>query len=1485
MQRVGGPQSGAPVDMGKWVGPGGALGRYIVEASNEMLGAYRSSPTLILEHERSEVHTAEGGYADRQILELVQNSADALVDADGDPESRGRVVIRLTDRNLYCADGGTEITPDGVKALLFRHLSPKGKENEIGRFGLGFKAVLGVSDAPEFFSRSGSFRFDRERTAERIREIVPGKARSPALRLADPVEPGAEAAKDETLAEFMTWARNIVRLPLLAGVRERLGKQMRDFPAPFLLFVEQVRSLTLEGHDRDGPVVLEVERDGRDCRLGVNGEKKSWVLFSESLRLTGKAFDSRRRSDGDTALTLSWAFPHDRKERETYRHFWAYFPTRTASLVPGILNAPWKTNEDRQNLLPGDLNGELIESAADLIVKGMMTLRTEEDPSRHLDAFPRRHLLGDSEESERISKCLSSRLRNDPIVPDQEGVLRRIEDLRYPPKAPPEAWERWAECEARPTDWPHPSAARGNRLAKIEHLWLYRRDRLGGTTKWATYRGRPSDTRMPTASQREWLEALFERVSPADSVEPSRAAVQVAALMPRVAAFELGKIVLTASGGRAEADPERVFLPAPGETVQPILPDSFVHPELAGDEVTRAALEKLGIEEPPADVALRVAMREITNRAPGDGAHRNFWLAARESLATGGLRAVTEILGENEFARRHVRFRTASGAWQTADRVLLPGKIVPAGVSDDADVVVDTDYHREEELPLLADLGVVAAPQLRDPSTEWWFASYRSRCVERFRAVCAEEGGGRPRSDYLEFRNPKGPGPLAVLPLLSPESAARYTDALLCFKETYRPWKMRHLSELYSPRAFTPPALKEVERHGRIRTPAGSAPFADALGEPPRNEDALRALLEHPQGERIRKAFQLADVTPEVFGESEPEPLLDCWPGLDRYLAGHRKDLQLTRCDRIVSVGEKECVLSGGDIFLVPTGDEFTDLGRVVEALGVKVAKKTLRRIAERVTTAEVEKRRHTVQAQDTDAARLLVAVGHERLRRLLPGSLVAHLEEGGFGGGLSPGEVAEAAIAVFHAETLWMCRDTLTRLAPPKQWAGSRRAVAFVKSLGFSADWAGERNRKREPYLEVEGRFRLPRLHRYQKDIVRNVLAMLRDGHAKSDARRGMISLPTGSGKTRVAVQAAVRALARNDLGGGVLWVADRDELCEQAVEAWQQVWSAKGAPGTALRISRLWGGQPGPSPTNDPHVVVASIQTLRRRLERYPFLRDFGLVVFDEAHRSLAPSFTSVMAELGLRYRKRADEPYLLGLTATPYRGYNEEETERLVKRYGERRLDRGVFPDDDPESAVKFLQQKEVLAEADQETIEGVAFEMTPEEERELEAQPSWLPEQLEKRIGRDSERTERIVDAFLSRRDTAGPTLIFATSVEHADTVSGILNLRGVRSRAVNGGTNRGTRRRIVEQFRAGEIDVLVNYGVFREGFDAPKTRTIIVARPVYSPNLYFQMIGRGLRGVKNGGNPRCLILNVEDNIVNFDRKLAFSELDWLWAPDA
>ena len=132
---------------------------------------------------------------------------------------------------------------------------------------------------------------------------------------------------------------------------------------------------------------------------------------------------------------------------------------------------------------------------------------------------------------------------------------------------------------------------------------------------------------------------------------------------------------------------------------------------------------------------------------------------------------------------------------------------------------------------------------------------------------------------------------------------------------------------------------------------------------------------------------------------------------------------------------------------------------------------------------------------------------------------------------------------------------------------------------------------------------------------------------------------------------------------------------------------------------------------PANELHIVVATIQTLYARLskqrETYAFLADFALVVCDEAHRSIAPTFTSVMQDIGLTRFRRANEPFLLGLTATPYRGHDQAETARLVHRYGNVRLDAGAFASDNPEHVIRELQGMEVLAYADHATIEGETF----------------------------------------------------------------------------------------------------------------------------------------------------------------------------------
>ena len=81
--------------------------------------------------------------------------------------------------------------------------------------------------------------------------------------------------------------------------------------------------------------------------------------------------------------------------------------------------------------------------------------------------------------------------------------------------------------------------------------------------------------------------------------------------------------------------------------------------------------------------------------------------------------------------------------------------------------------------------------------------------------------------------------------------------------------------------------------------------------------------------------------------------------------------------------------------------------------------------------------------------------------------------------------------------------------------------------------------------------------------------------------------------------------------------------------------------------------------------------------------------------------------MRELGLTRWRRAYEPILIGLTATPYRGHDEEETRRLVRSYGSNRLDSGAFASDEPEDVIRELQEKKILARADQDTIIGGRF----------------------------------------------------------------------------------------------------------------------------------------------------------------------------------
>nr|WP_309398007.1 helicase-related protein [Cerasicoccus maritimus] len=340
------------------------------------------------------------------------------------------------------------------------------------------------------------------------------------------------------------------------------------------------------------------------------------------------------------------------------------------------------------------------------------------------------------------------------------------------------------------------------------------------------------------------------------------------------------------------------------------------------------------------------------------------------------------------------------------------------------------------------------------------------------------------------------------------------------------------------------------------------------------------------------------------------------------------------------------------------------------------------------------------------------------------------------------------------------------------------------------------------------------------------------------------------------------------------VIWIAQTDELCEQAVQAFRQVWLNVGAERTDLRIIRLWGGNRNPAvyEPSKPVVVVASIQTLNSRMgaEQLEWLKEPGLTVIDECHHAITPSYTGLLrwldAETTLNKEYGSIEPVIIGLSATPFRS-DDDESQRLARRF-----DNQWLPVEQADLHAR-LRRQGVLSEVDYQCIDSGVGIRPEEEERLLEL---WdqrdgldferLVEEINQRLAKNPKRNQAIVDYIQQAR--AHSTLFFANSVEHAEEVAARLNLQGVPAAAISGRTPRSSRRYFLDQFQAGEIRVLCNHSVLTTGFDAPKTDIVIISRQVFSPVRYMQMVGRGLRGEANGGTARCLIVTVLDNLGRF-----------------
>lgn len=445
-------------------------------------------------------------------------------------------------------------------------------------------------------------------------------------------------------------------------------------------------------------------------------------------------------------------------------------------------------------------------------------------------------------------------------------------------------------------------------------------------------------------------------------------------------------------------------------------------------------------------------------------------------------------------------------------------------------------------------------------------------------------------------------------------------------------------------------------------------------------------------------------------------------------------------------------------------------------------------------------------------------------------------------------------------------------------QWSvRSEAAQRLLKTLGLEGEYGPQSKKDMiAPTSQVPAS---TKLHPYQFNIKIRALQMLQDSSA-----RVLLHMPTGAGKTRTACELMADFLRQEPPGPAlIVWLAHSEELCQQAVESIERIWSEKGDHDAS--ITRVWGGVERPQTVGNRGFVVASFQSIHSLLKSASDLKLLDsiskhtrMIVVDEAHKAIAPTYDVAISTLSMA----SIPPRIIGLTATPGRGCDEDENRRLNQFFNGNKV--GLCHDDGTmmEDGIGYLQDIGVLARLEREVIKtDLDLDLTDDERRRL-TELMELPEGFLKRLGEQHERNLMIFNRLVELANECRQVIVFACSVAHAELLSDLCTARDIKSRLITGSSSSYDRSEAISEYKDCRINFLINYGVLTTGFDAPNTDTVFITRPTASVVLYSQMIGRAIRGPKNGGNRLAKVIDVIDNIFGMpSENMAYNYFNDVW----
>ena len=304
------------------------------------------------------------------------------------------------------------------------------------------------------------------------------------------------------------------------------------------------------------------------------------------------------------------------------------------------------------------------------------------------------------------------------------------------------------------------------------------------------------------------------------------------------------------------------------------------------------------------------------------------------------------------------------------------------------------------------------------------------------------------------------------------------------------------------------------------------------------------------------------------------------------------------------------------------------------------------------------------------------------------------------------------------------------------------------------------------------------------------------------------LVVAPTGAGKT-IMLSALVGK--RHEEGKRVLIIQHRDELVAQNKDKFQKV-NPYITTSIVNGTVKHWDGE----------AVFSMIQTMSRDKN----LRDrpkFDMVVIDEGHHAAAPTYTKVINAV-LKDNDRAE---IVGFTATPNRGDGKGLS--------------GIFNNCAHQIDLATLIREGFLVRPKSYVIDlGVGEQLDKVTKRGKEYDMEEVAAIMDRQVIND-----RIVTEW---KEKAGDrkTVVFCSTVAHAEHVCAAFIMGGVRANYLTGETDKIERADMLHDLEFGDLQVIVNVAVLTEGFDAPPVSCIILTRPCSQKGTMVQMIGRGLR---------------------------------------